>query len=174
MGRRAKSELLDLTERIISLYTRDHKTIQQIEDILREEGIDISREAIRRSVKSSKEVAHQFQQSITESKILLDTVRENPNTDVIEATVTLLSRRLFEYIKSVDDIDFKDPAELAAAINRMAQSQTQIAKLRLTFTKGFETAKKAFMKALNDELAEHPDIRSKLATIVDSLESEEK
>jgi replicative DNA helicase len=171
MGRRAKSELLDLTERIIQLYTQDHKTLVEIEAILRGEGIDISREAIRRSVKGSKEVAREFQESIAEAKILLDTVRENPNTDVIEATTALLSRRLFEYMKSVEEISFEDTGELATAINRIAQSQTQIAKLRLTYQKGFESAKKVILSSLKDELTAHPDLLERLSSIVTGLEA---
>lgn len=174
MGRRAKSELLDLTERIIKLYTVDHKTIVEIEELLRGEGIDISREAIRHSVKSSKEVAQKFSEATAEAKILIDTVRNNPNTDVLEATTTLLSRHLFEFVRSVDNLDFDDPVALANAVSTLSTSQAKIAKLRMDYEKGFEAAKKAVLDALKAELKAYPDIAEKLAVIVAGLAPEVK
>jgi hypothetical protein len=174
MGRRSKIELLGLITRITHLYTQEHKTYVEIEKILRSEKYDVSRESIRRANKASKEVAREFQESIAEAKVLLDTVRENPNTDVIEATTALLSRRLFEYMKSVEEISFEGTGELATAINRIAQSQTQIAKLRLNYQKGFETARGVILKALSDELDAHPDLRDKLSAVIASISPPEE
>ena len=57
MGRRSKADLMGIIERIVEMYESDKKSVQEIEDVLREEGYDISREAIRRSLKTSKSVA---------------------------------------------------------------------------------------------------------------------
>lgn len=171
MGRRAKSELLDLTERIIRLYTEQHFTISEIEELLRQEGYDISRESIRRSVKTSKKVAQEFKKSIEEAKVLIDAVRANPNTDVIEATANLLGQRVFEFMRSVEAIDFDDPVGLSIAINKLASAQTQIAKLRLDFQKGFDAAKKAVLRSLEEELKAHPDLLERIAAVVAGVEA---
>jgi Zn-dependent M32 family carboxypeptidase len=173
MGRRSKIDLLGLSERVIHLYNSEHKTLEEIEQILRSEDFDVSREAVRRVVKDSREVASQYQAALCETKVLIDTVRENPNTDVIEATTAILTQHLFSYIKSIQDFDFKDPGEVVAAVNRMAQAQTQIAKLRLTYQKGFDQAKKAILASLNDELKSHPDLLERLTLIVGSLEAKD-
>lgn len=174
MGRRSKIDLLGLSERVIHLYTIEHKTLEQIETILRDEDFDVSREAVRRVVKDSREIASQYQAALCETKVLIDTVRENPNTDVIEATTAILTQHLFAYIKSIEDFDFKDPGEVVSAVNHMAEAQTRIAKLRLTFQKGVENAKKAILAALRTELKDHQDILERLALIVGGIEVAEK
>jgi len=172
MGRRAKSEMLDLSERIIRMYTQQHMTCASIAETLQDEGYDLSREAIRRSVKSSKQVAKKFLEATEEAKILVDAVRSNPNTDVLEATTTLLARRIFEFVRDVDDMDFDDPAKLTHALASLASSQTKVAKLRLDYQKGFDAAKKAILEKMKEELAQYPDLLQKLTAIVICIEAE--
>jgi hypothetical protein len=52
----------------------------------------------------------------------------------------------------------------------MAAAQTQIAKLRLDFEKGFNTAKKEFVEDLKKELKAYPDLMDRLISIVSSKE----
>ena len=99
MGRRSKADLLGLVERIIEMYENDKMIIQDIEAALRDDGYDISREAIRRSLKTSKNVAAQYKKAATEAKVLIDTVRDNPNTDVVEITTNLLAKQLFDFVQ---------------------------------------------------------------------------
>ncbi|RKY65259.1 MAG: hypothetical protein DRQ02_10460, partial [Candidatus Latescibacterota bacterium] len=105
MSRRSKVDIYGLVEQVLALY-EEGKTIAEIEQILRSKGYDISRESIRRRIKSAKEVANIYKRSLEEAKVLLETVRDNPNTDVVEVTNSLLAHKLFEFAKSVEELDF--------------------------------------------------------------------
>lgn len=173
MGRRSKAELLGIIERIIDMYEGDKLSIKQIEEILNEEGYDISREAIRRSIKSSKDVASQYTRAASEAKVLIDTVRDNPNTDVVEITTNLLTKQLFDFVRNIDELTFEDPTKLILAVNRLSSSQVRIAKQRLTFQNGYNQAKDDLMRRLKGELEKYPDLLGKLALIVSGMEARE-
>jgi hypothetical protein len=178
MGQRSKVDLYGLLDRIIKLHTGEEggspKTIEEIEIILRGEGYDISRESIRRKLKSSKEVAAVYQKSLEEAKILLDAVRNNPNTDVVEVTNSLLAHRLFEFAKSVEELNFDDPSEFVWSVNKLSDAQVKVAKLRLDFQKGFEAAKKEIMQKVSAELSRQPEIKGRLVNIIEGIRAEQK
>lgn len=172
MGRRGKTESLGTGERILHLYNVEHRTIEEIAAIFEAEEIPQGRESIRRFVRSSKEAAADFQAAVAEAKILIDTVRENPNTDVIEATTALLSRKLFEHTKSIEDLGEMDITELSNAISKTAIAQEKLSRLRLSYQTGFEAAKKAVLAALKGQLQDHPDLLERLAAVIRDIPAE--
>jgi hypothetical protein len=174
MGRRAKADLLDIVDRILELYTRDKLTIRQIASQLQSEGVDISREAVRRSLKSSREVAADLQNTIAEARVMMDVVRSNPNTDVAEAVVTRLGGLLLREAQEVDAMQFEDPGQLALAAGRLAQAQARLGAVRMKYQDGFEAARKAVLDALKIELASDPELAQRLAMVVGGLEPESK
>lgn len=171
MGRRSKVDLLGLVERILELYNKEGKTIQEIEEILRAEGYDISRESIRRKLKSTKDIAELYKKSMEEAKVLIDAVRENPNTDVIEVTTSLLAHNIMNFVKEIESIDFDDPLRFIEAVRKLSDAQVKVAKLRLDYQKGFEAAKKEIIETLSIELNKMPEFREKLVSIIDKIEA---
>jgi len=165
MSRRSKVDLYGLLDRIIRLYEDEKKTIADIEAILRAEGYDISRESIRRKLKSSKEIAEVYRKSIEEAQILIDAVRNNPNTDVIEVTLSLLAHKLFEFTKTVEELDFQDADEFIKAV-------VKVARLRLD-QKGFEAAKKEILRMLSLELSKDHELLKKLTDIINRVKADE-
>ena len=173
MSRRSKVDLYGLLDRIIRLYEDEKKTIADIEAILRAEGYDISRESIRRKLKSSKEIAEVYRKSIEEAQILIDAVRNNPNTDVIEVTLSLLAHKLFEFTKTVEELDFQDADEFIKAVQRLADAQVKVARLRLDYQKGFEAAKKEILRMLSLELSKDHELLKKLTDIINRVKADE-
>jgi len=174
VGRRAKADLMDLVDRILELYTRDKLTIEEIAEKLRGEGFDISREAIRRSLKSSKDLAKDLNNTIAEARVMIDAVRANPNTDIAEAVVTRFGGLLLRESQQIDALEFEDPGKAILAAGRLAVAQTKLASVRLKYQSGYEAAKKAVITMLKAELATDPDLAGRLAAIVTGLEPEEK
>jgi microcystin degradation protein MlrC len=174
MGRRSKADLLDLVDRILVLYTRDKLTINQIAEQLQSEGIDISREAVRRSLKSSKEIAADLQKTTEEARVMIDVVRNNPNTDIAEAVTTRFAGLLLRESQNIDALEFEDPGEAILAAGRLANAQARLASVRLKYQAGFDAAKKAVLDALKIELAADPDLANRLAAVVTGLEPEVK
>ena len=174
MGAKSKVDLYGLAERVISLYTQENKTLKEIEKLLREEGFDISRESIRRSVKSASQAASEYKEVYEESRAILDVVRENPNTDTYEAITSLIASKLLNQVKDIESFDFEDPAQMLSSVARMTRAQVQVSKLRLDYQKGFTAAKKEFLKALDKELASHPDLKAELTKVVTGMEAPKK
>jgi len=172
MGRRAKAELYDLVDRILELYSRDKKNIREIESILQAEGYEISREAIRRSLKTSKEIAADLQNTIAEARVMIDTVRANPNTDVAEAVVTRLGGLLLRESQNIDALEFDDPGKAVLAAGRLAVAQAKLASVRMKYQDGFEAAQRAVIEKLKVELSADPELAERLSTVVMSLRPE--
>jgi len=171
MPKRSKADLAGVIERIVQLYEMEKRSIKDIEKILNKEGVSISRESIRRTLKSSKSVATQYRKAAEEAKVLIDAVRDNPNTDVVELTTSLLTKQVFDFVQSIDDLDFANPNELILAINRLSSAQVRISKQRLTFQNGYNEAKADLLRQLKDELALQPDLLSKLSAMVSTMEA---
>jgi len=174
MGRRSKADLLDLVDRILELYTRDHLTIKEIAKQLQDEGIDISREAVRRSLKSSREIAADLVKTTEEARVMIDVVRNNPNTDIAEAVTTRFAGLLLRESQNIDALEFDDPSEAILAAGRLANAQAKLASVRLKYQAGYEAAKKAVLDALKVELASDQDLASRLAAVVADLKPEGK
>lgn len=171
MGRKGKAELLNMVERILKLSTVEHLTYEEIANLLQTEGIAISRSAIARTVKSSREAAADFTAAAAEAKVLIDSVRDNPGTDIAEAALALMTRKIYEASRDVDSLEWTDPNKMVEATARIAQATASITRVRHSFQKGFETAKKAVLAALKEEMKGHPDILERMAEIVEDLKS---
>lgn len=173
MGRKSSIDLLGLTERILKLHMDEKKTIKEISDILQGDGLRVSTSAIQRSLRTSREAASDFLKAVEESRVILDAVRSNPNTDVIEVTTTLFASKIFEVVRDISGLEFDDPAALANAISRLATAQTQVAKLRLNYQTGFEDAKKALLEALKAQLKAHPDLLEQISSLVGTIRAKD-
>ncbi len=174
MGRRSKADLYDLVDRILLLYTREKMNIREIADKLNEEGIDISREAVRRSLKSSRELATDMRRSLEEARVMMDEVRNNPNTDIAEAVVTRIGGLLLRETQNIEALEFDDPNTLVLSAARLAQAQTKIGTLKMKYRNGYEDAKADIMRDLKTELAADPDLYSRLAEKIQALAPQEK
>lgn len=171
MPKRSKADLAGVIERIVRMYEMEKLTLKEIEKALQKEGIAISREAIRRTLKSSKSVAAQYRKAAEEARVLIDTVRDNPNTDVVELTTSLLTKQVFDFVQSIDDLDFESPNDLILAINRLSSAQVRISKQRLTFQNGYNEAKADILRRVKEELDQQPDLLGRLTAIVTTMEA---
>ena len=130
MPKRKKAQLYDLINRIVYLYETEKKNFREIESILRAEGYDISKSAIHRAYKSYAETAEEFKKIYEETKALIDTLKENPATDVMEGIATILANRLFKFVKDIEAMDFETPEELILAVQRLSKTLSDLQKIR--------------------------------------------
>ena len=169
MGRRSKVDLYGLVDRVVDLYHNQKKTQKEIEKILRDEGYDISRESIRVSLKNYAEVAENYLRAVEESKALVQAIKDNPNTDMVEAVSALMTRQIFEFMKSVDGLQFEDSEALARAINNMASAQVRISKYKLDYEKGYEKAKADVLRLVRERLKERPDVVQIIKALINEV-----
>lgn len=172
MGRRSKADKYDIGGEIVHLHDKDKLSHKEISKKLEEEkGLDLSREAVRRAYNSSKNKAEKYVIAAESSKMILESVKDGTNTDLVEAANSILINMMYEKILSIDSIDFKDDAAMAKAMNQIVNSQVKLASFRFTFQKGVEKAKNAVYDALAKQLEEnHPDLLEELKEIIINIE----
>ncbi len=169
MGRRSKIEIQALTERVVRLY-QEGKTIAQIAAILRSEGYDTSREGVRRAVKNARQLAVELKKATEEARVMMEAVRNSPNTDLAEAVLTRFASLLLQESSAIEELGSDDPLAYIDAISKVANAQAKLGSVRMKYQNGFEAAKQAVLEALRKELKQHPDLLERLETLVVGLE----
>ena len=157
MPRRKKAELYDLIQRIIHMHEVEKKDFKTIASLLRAEGYDISKSAVHRAYRSYAEAAEEFKKIYEETKALIETLKDNPSTDVIEGTIAIVANRIFTFVKDIEAIDFTDPHELVSAIQKLANSAEKLQRYReerlkenIKEAKKPETTKEEIIKRLEE------------------------
>ena len=169
MPARPKAELLGVVERIVEMYEKDKMTQREISAKLKTEGINISKSCVHTTLKKNKELANQYKRAMAEAQVLIDTVKNDTNTNVLETASSLLVNHLFNYAKSIEKIEFDDPTQFSEVFSRIARAHTQLARTRLEFTEGFEAAKKTIVQEVSTVLQkDHPDILDTIVKIIES------
>ena len=169
MGRKSTAVLLGIVDQILELNSQN-KTNVKIAEILQREGYSISREAVRMVIKNSAEAAKEYKIAYQEAQAIVDTVRNNPGTDTLEAITAVISSKLLSEVKNIDGMSFDSPESLANVVRSLTGSQVRIAKLRLEHSKGYEAAKKDFISRLSEELKDnHPQLLRQLVEIIKKM-----
>lgn len=130
MAKRSKAKMYDLVNRIIYLYEKEKMKIKDIESILKSEGYDISKSSIHRTIKTHQQLAIEYKKIAEEAKGLIEALKENPATDLMEAVHTILTNKIFDFVRQIEKIDFDDPVELTQAVSRLSKSLESLQKYR--------------------------------------------
>lgn len=175
MGRKSKAESLGIVERIIDLHTRDKLTSDKIAKKLKSEGISLSSRAVRRTIRTAADAAVHLRKAEDETRILLDSIKDSPGTDIIDAANQLVSAKILNYIKDIDEMDFDDPKEMLSALESVSRSTVGIGRLKMEFTKGVKAAKKELERELTSMLLEEdPELLHRLIQSIKSIDVEYK
>lgn len=130
MSRRSKADLYKLIDRIIYMYHEEKLDIRRIANVLQSEGYDISKSSIHRTLKSYADAAREFQEIYEEAKVLVETLKEKPASDVMEGITKILANRLFRFVKDIEMMDFDKPEELITSIDRLSKAIERLEKYR--------------------------------------------
>lgn len=130
MPKRKKAQLYDIITRIVFLYEREGKNFREIESILRSEGYYISKSAIHRAYRSYAKTAEEFKKIYEETKALIETLKNNPATDVMESIAVILANRLFKFVRDIQAIEFETPEELISSVQKLAKTLNDLQKVR--------------------------------------------
>ena len=91
MGRRSKADIYNLGGEIVELHDKEKLSHEEISKKIQEDkGLDISREASRRAYNSSKLKAEKYVIAAESSKMILDSVKDGTNTDLVEDTINFI------------------------------------------------------------------------------------
>lgn len=177
MAPRSKVELLGLLDRVIEMYSVDKMTLTDIEQVLKDDGYDVSRSAVHRVIRSNQELIEEQRLAQEQAELFISEFRDSPNTDISELNLQIMQRYMFKVLREVDfgPEAFKDPTKLANLVARLSDAQVNLDRLKVEFRKGVDAAKAEFERQLTDILkAEHPELLLNLVEIIQKLRIEQK
>ena len=166
MGRRSKSDELGLDQRIVDMHDTEKMTHSEISDQLKDEGLDLSREAVRRSYQNSMRQAGKYRIAAESCRQIMDMVKDGSNLDMVEAITSILTGKLYDQIMAMDDLTLEDPKALIKAITSTGSTQVKIAQFRLNFDKGAAKAKTVIYDDLAEKLSDKPEVLAVIADVI--------
>ena len=173
MGRRAKSDELGINQRIVDMHDVENMTHREISDALCTEGMDISREAVRRSYRNSARKAEKYRIASESCHQILENVKDGSSMDMVEAINGILTGMCYEKILEMEDIDFKRPEDFIRAVRSVGETQVKVSQYRLNFNRGVEQAKKAIYDAMAAQLSGRPELLEELGKVIADVEVRE-
>lgn len=173
MGRKNKAVENGLVELIVDKWDGGKKTIvfvtDEVNDYLENNGykLTVSRECIRRVVKSHEESVADTKKSIEAAKAMAEVLKDCPGTEASEAMLMQISSLIAKDMRSIDSLEFEDPVDLCQSAARIADSQLKLSNSRMKAIAALDKAKKELKSELQKEIQSDPDLLEKLYLIID-------
>lgn len=152
MPKRNKIELQGLVERIVHMFYEDKMTHIQIAETLKSEGYDVSKSGVGRTLVSHASQMKAYRDAAAEAIEIVKEVKKTPGLDINEATVQIASTKLLKEVESFKNFNTLEPEEVLKAVSRLATSQTQIAKVKLEYERGYKKGLFEAAKAVEEEV----------------------
>ena len=124
MPKRNKIEMQGLVERICKMYFNDKMSHKQITEILKQEGYDISKSGVGRTL-----IGQAAQ---------INELDKTPGLNIAEASVQLVQAKLLEEVNKFENFSTISPEELLKAVVRNTDAQTKIARVKLEYERGYK------------------------------------
>lgn len=130
MPRRKKAELFDLINYIIQLYEKEKLSFKEIEARLRAEGYDIAKSSIHRAYKDYRKAAEEYNRKFDEIKALLQSLKDKPTTDMLEAVTAIIAKHVTDFVKDIEAVEFEDTESLVRVTKALSQMAERLQHLR--------------------------------------------
>ena len=173
MGQKSKAEQYGLKELIAEKWDGGKKTIvyvtDEVNDWLKEGGykITVSREAIRRAVRSYEDGIADAQKCAEVSKAIAKVFRDNPGTEQAEAMLMFITQLCFKDLQNYESINFEDPAEMIHAVAKLTTAQAKLSQYRTQAVKALDKAKEKIKAELQSAITRDPELLERLCKVVD-------
>jgi DNA-binding transcriptional MerR regulator len=164
--RHYKVEKLSCREMIDRMLSEGY-TYDEISEAVAEAGEKIGKSSLARYHSSFEQVAENVRKTREQMKVLVDAVREGPNTDLAEVANQVMMQGLVERVakaKSAGEfggLSLDKAGRLVADLERSAVARE---KLKLEFDRGVNSAMEKITAQLGDELRDQPELFQQLLT----------
>lgn len=138
MPKRNKIEMQGLVERICNMYFNEKKSHKEITAILKEEGYDISKSGVGRTLIDQAAQMKAYKDSAKKAVAIVSELDKTPGLNISEATVQLVQAKLLEEVNKFEDFSTISPEELLKAVVRNTDAQTKIARVKLEYERGYK------------------------------------
>jgi hypothetical protein len=136
-------------------------------------GESITTASLSRYHGSFERIAERITKTREQMKVLVEAVRDKPNTDLAQVANELMMQSLIERISTAqdefDDISLVEAGRLVASLER---SGTAREKLKYEYDKGINAASEAFKQRMQDELKNHPDLLLRMLEVAEEVKSQ--
>ncbi len=175
MGQKSKADQYGLKEIIAEKWDGGKKTIvfvtEEVNAWLQENGykITISREAIRRAVRSYEDEIADVRKGVEISKAMAEVFKDHHGTEQSEAMLMYLSQLITKELRNIESINFEDPAEMIHATAKLTLAQAKLSQYRTQAIKALDKAKDKIKSELQSAITRDPELLERLCTIVDDV-----
>jgi Protein of unknown function (DUF3486). len=176
MGRKGKVEEFGLQELVADKWDGGRKTIvyvtEEVNHWLQDNGykVTISREGIRRAIKTHEEQIVDAQRSTEAAKAMAEVLKDYPATEASEAMLMKLSSLISTDLRTIDSISFEDPVDMIQSASRLAETQLKLSNYRTKAIDALEKAKRRIKEELQKSIQADSDLLERLCAIVDAVE----
>ena len=173
MGQKSKADQFGLKEIIAKHWDGGKKTIvfvtDKVNEQLKQDGltITVSREAIRRAVRSYEDEIADVRKSVEISKQMAEVLKDHPGTEQSEAILMTISGLIAKDLRSIESINIDDPVELVQASAKIATAHAKLAQFRSQAVKALDKAKAQLKDELQKVIQHDPELLERLCKIVD-------
>lgn len=173
MGQKSKADVHGLKEIIIKHYDSGKKTIAYVTEKTNEElqqqglKLTISREAIRRAVRSYDDQIADLRKNIETAKAMADIFKDHPGTEMSEGMLMYLAKLLNDEAKNIESISFENPADFIRSVTDVTKAQAKLAQFRSQAVKALDKAKSQLKAELQKAIQHDSELLERLCKIVD-------
>jgi hypothetical protein len=173
MGQKSKADQYGLKELIAEKWDGGKKTIvyvtEEVNNWLKQNGykITVSREAIRRAVRSYEDQVADVRKNMEQAKAIAEVFKDHPGTETSEAMLQYLAQLLNKEVQSIESLSFEDPAELVHITTKLTQTQARLAQFRIQAVKALDKAKAQLKAELQKAIQHDHDLLDRLCKIID-------
>ena len=174
MGRKSKADLYGLKEIIAKNWEGGKNTVVYVAEAtnkyLEENGykITVSREAIRRAVRSYEDEIADVRKNIEAAKAIAEILKDHPGTELAEGTIMCLAGLVGEAARNTVSFSYEDPSKIIDDAAKLAAAQTRLSRYRTQAINALEKAKKEIKTELQNAIRHDPDLLDRLYKILDS------
>lgn len=159
MGRRSSiDDLPEDTQQRLAELIREGWTIDEITNVLKEMGAQVSRSSIGRYVQKQSMAMLRFQEAQAVAKVWVDRIEAEPDGDVARLLPQMLGAVAFQTVESMstseDGAAPMDVRLMAAAIKDLSGAKMSQAQLELKMREVRKAAQDALLAEQREKLAE--------------------
>jgi hypothetical protein len=174
MGQKSKADQYGLKQIIAEKWDGGKKTIiyvtEETNKYLKDNGfkITVSREAIRRAVRSYEDEIADVRKNIEAAKAIAEVFKDHPGTEQAEAILMYIVQLLNKEVRSIESLNFENPADLIRSITDATKAQAQLSRYRTQAVKALDQAKEKIKAELQNAIRHDPELLERLCKIVDN------
>lgn len=173
MGQKSKADQYGLKELIAEKWDGGKKTIvyvtEEVNEWLGKNGykITVSREAIRRAVRSYEDEIADIRKSVEISKQMAEVFKDHPGTEQSEALLMTISGLIAKDLHNYESINFENPVEMIDSTTKLTTAQAKLSQYRTNAVKALDKAKSQLKAELQKAIQNDNDLLERLCKIVD-------